>query len=596
MLTSPVPRSARPPGSAPSLVIGTLAAVLACAFGPAAQSRAKAGAEDLAESAAALIRMRVSEGHQPRLRGPGFAENRMEMEALYAPEDYRPLWSDNGAPCPDAGEAIAILRQAEAHGLPVVESDLAYLEEGWRRLGSGALTNPAEIGDLDAATSLLLIRHVARLHNGGIPPGTLFRGLGMAPKKYDVAAAIRRGLEEGCLVRMVEEAEPQLPQYVALKSALERYRVLARTSPLPSLPATAKVRPGSWYAGVADLERLLRLLGDLGKDGGPGLSASPSREAPVWGDSVTTPPAGGFYAGELVNGVRRFQERHGLNPDGVIGRATFKQLNQPLSRRVRQIELALERLRWLPALDNAPVVVVNIPAFHLYVFDSFTPDARPALQMKVVVGKAGPTGTPVLADRIRYVVFSPFWHPPRSIIKDEIVPAIARDSTYLAAHDMELVAGTSDESTALAATPENLESLRAGRAWVRQRPGSRNSLGLVKFVLPNSYDIYLHDTPSRSLFARERRDFSHGCIRVQDPVALAELLLRDQPEWTRDRIDRAMRAGRARRVDLTVPVPIYILYATAAAGPDGSVFFYDDLYGHDEELDRLLRSVELRER
>jgi murein L,D-transpeptidase YcbB/YkuD len=140
----------------------------------------------------------------------------------------------------------------------------------------------------------------------------------------------------------------------------------------------------------------------------------------------------------------------------------------------------------------------------------------------------------------------------------------------------------------LETTPENLKRLRTGRIWVRQRPGPRNSLGLVKFVFPNSHDIYLHDTPSRSLFARERRDFSHGCIRVQDPKALAQFLLRDQPEWTREEIEKAMGAGSAKRVNLKVPVPIYILYATAVSRPDGAVLFYDDLYGQDQELDRAL--------
>ena len=579
------PRSA---GAGFFAVLLALAVTLPCAVCLAAQARADTVHTDRADSAATQIRMRIREGHLPRLRWPEFPHYQVEMESLYASGDYQPLWTENDKPRRQAGEAIEILRQAETRGLPVEEFDLTYLEEGWRRLASATPLSGQDLGDLDAATSLLFLRHVSDLHNGRINPGTLMQGLDIVPKKYDLAAAVRRGLEEDSLSVVVEEAEPHLQQYRMLKAALERYRALAQSPHRTSLPITARLRPGDRYAAAGDLDHLLRKLGDLGSGTGADTSASPAGGVRVRGDSVAASPVGLRYGGELVNGVRSYQERHGLIPDGVIGPATWKALNQPLARRVRQIELALERLRWLPDLEMAPLVIVNIPSFRLYLFDSVALDARPALQMNVVVGKAGLSGTPVFADRIRYVMFSPYWYPPRSIIKNEIVPGIARHSNYLDAHDMELVPGTSDESKALETNPENLKRLRTGRAWVRQRPGPRNSLGLVKFVFPNSQDIYLHDTPSHSLFARERRDFSHGCIRVQDARALAEFLLRDQPAWTHDEIDKAMRSGKARRVNLMTPVPIYILYATAVSRPDGAVLFYDDLYGQDQELDRAL--------
>lgn len=578
----------RPARLACFLVVIAIAVVLQSAECPAAHGQADTVLTHPADSAAVQIRMRIDEGRQPRLRWPDFPHYQAEMEALYAPGGYQPIWIENGVPRRQAGEVIEILRQAETRGLPVEEFDVSYLEDGWRRLASGTPMSGKDLGDLDAATSLLLMRHTSDVHSGRINPGTLSHGLDVAPKKYDLAAAVRRGLAEDRLSVVVEEAEPQLQQYRALKAALIRYRALAQTPHRAPLPVKAKLRPGDHYAAAKDLDQLLRMLGDLGSPAGPEDPVSTAGGVRSRGDSVAAPRAGLVYGGELAIGIRRFQERHGLVPDGIIGPATWKHLNQPLSRRVRQIELALERLRWLPDTESAPLVIVNIPSFRLYVFDSIAPGASPALQMSVVVGKAGLSGTPVFADRIRYVEFSPYWYPPSSIIKDEIVPGIKRDSNYLNSHDMELVPGTSDESKALETTPENLKRLRTGRVWVRQRPGPRNSLGLVKFVFPNSHDIYLHDTPSRSLFARERRDFSHGCIRVQDPKALAEFLLRDQPEWTREAIEKAMQAGSPRRVNLKVPVPIYILYATAVSRPDGAVLFYDDLYGQDQELDRAL--------
>jgi L,D-transpeptidase YcbB len=583
-------------GPAFSRVILALAATLASVICVAAHAQTDATLASPTGAAATQIRMRIREGHQPRLRWPEFPHYQAEMEALYAPGGYQPLWVENGKPRRQAGEAIEILRQAETRGLPVEEFDLSYLEEGWRNVASSTPVSGEDLGDLDAATSLLFMRHLSNLHSGRINPGTLSHGLDLPPKKYDLAAAVRRALEGDRLSLAVEEAEPRLQQYIALKAALQRYRDLAQTPNVGPLPVKGKLRPGDRYPAVKDLDRLLRMLGDLGNPAGPDSSAAAGSEAPARRSPAAAPVAAPVaapladlvYGGELVTGVKHFQERHGLSPDGIVGPATWKQLNQPLARRVRQIELALERLRWLPDTESGPLVIVNIPSFRLYVFDSIAADASPTLLMNVVVGKAGLSGTPVFADRIRYIMFSPYWYPPRSIIKDEILPGIARDSKYLDSHDMELVPGTSDESRALEASPENLKRLRTGRAWVRQRPGPRNSLGLVKFVLPNSHDIYLHDTPSRSLFARERRDFSHGCIRVQNPKALAAFLLRDQPEWTPEAIDKAMLAGQPRRVDLKAPVQIYILYATAVARSDGAVLFYDDIYGQDQELDRAL--------
>jgi L,D-transpeptidase YcbB len=303
-------------------------------------------------------------------------------------------------------------------------------------------------------------------------------------------------------------------------------------------------------------------------------------------------PAGGtvgaVYRGALVEAVKKFQADHGLDGDGIIGPKTWMHLRTPLRWRVRQLELGLERLRWLPLMSPEPLIVVNIPAFKLYVFDRPDTTGRVILEMNVVVGEAVKQRTPIFSDRMKYLVFGPYWYPTRSIISKEIVPAIQGDAKYLDKHEMELVPSTNDNATALAATAQNLEKLRAGSLTVRERPGVHNSLGLVKFIFPNSRDIYLHDTSSPGLFGRERRDFSHGCIRVEKALDLAEWALRNQPEWTPERIIEAMHAGKPERASLAQEVPIYLLYITAVARLDGSIVFYEDIYGYDKELDQLL--------
>jgi murein L,D-transpeptidase YcbB/YkuD len=265
----------------------------------------------------------------------------------------------------------------------------------------------------------------------------------------------------------------------------------------------------------------------------------------------------------LETGVRRFQGRHGLAADGVIGPATRTQHAVPLSQRVRQIELSMERLRWLPDRDTERLIGVNIPMFRLWAVEG-----RDAVfTTEVIVGRAVNTRTPVMIERLEQIVFRPYWNVPASILRNEILPALRRDPHYLRKHNMEFV--------------------RDGPTRrVRQRPGPANALGLIKFSFPNDENVYMHGTPTPSLFRRPRRDFSHGCIRVADPVGLAEWLL--GPEgWSRERIVAAMDTAPGGTVTLAQPVRVVLFYLTAFAVPgDGMVYFADDLYGHDARLDR----------
>ena len=246
----------------------------------------------------------------------------------------------------------------------------------------------------------------------------------------------------------------------------------------------------------------------------------------------------------------------------------------------------MERGRWLPPLGDRPTVFVNVPIFRLWASDPAR--GEEVLRMNVVVGKSLSHNTPLFVEDMEYVVFRPYWNPPYGIVTEEILPKAQRDPSYLEAGRFEIVASGDDDAKALPATPENLDAVAARRLYVRQKPGPRNSLGLAKFIFPNRENICMHGTPAPYLFARTRRDFSHGCIRVEDPAGLAEWVLRDVPGWTRTRIDEAMQAERPTRVNLREPLGVVIFYDTVHVNSENVVHFVGDIYGHDRTLDEAL--------
>jgi murein L,D-transpeptidase YcbB/YkuD len=328
---------------------------------------------------------------------------------------------------------------------------------------------------------------------------------------------------------------------------------------------------GSPYAGAAALRHRLELLGDL-------PAAAPTAEAaPV-------------FDAELSAGVRHFQDRHGLTPDGVLGKGTLKALNTPIEQRIRQISLTLERWRWLPPFKSPPIIV-NIPQFRLFAFRSTEDRVADILQMRVIVGRTfARSQTPVFEGDMRYVVLRPYWDVPASITRNEMLPKIHAHPDYFARQRLEVVDGQGDRSPVVPPTPANLELLTGGRLRLRQLPGEDNALGLVKFMFPNSYNVYLHSTPAHGLFQESVRAFSHGCIRVADPVALATLVLKDVPgDWTAQKIAAAMNGTDNNvRINLPQPIQVLILYGTALATEAGPVLFFDDIYGYDQRLEREL--------
>jgi murein L,D-transpeptidase YcbB/YkuD len=514
-------------------------------------------------------------GRHPWLTVPDIARGLPALQELYAAEPDGLFWFAGSAPYPDLAAAVATLGRAGEEGLDPKDYDAAKLAGEWK----SAATPSASARDktlFDLALSVVAMRYLSALHVGRVDPREVGFDYDVSHKQLDLALVLRQSRGAGGLEKAKQAAEPPFPVYHRLVKALSDYRAIAAAGEPPLVPALdkkqKKVVPGAAWEGATALAARLRALRDL-----PAEAALP-------------PPAADgtpLYAGELVLAVKRFQERHLLEPDGVIGAGTIAALDVPVARRVRQIELALERERWLPEILKQPLVFVNVSLFRLWGYDPDKPDEP--LRMNVVVGKSLGHATPVFVDQMEYIIFRPYWSPPPSIVKDEILPRARRDPGYLDREQMEIVASGDERAPALPATPANLDAVAAGRLYVRQKPGEKNSLGLAKFIFPNSENVYMHGTPAQSLFARARRDFSHGCIRLENPAALAQWVLRDDAAWTKERIAAAMNGDRPTQVNLKQKLTVILFYDTAYVGNSGRVRFSDDIYGHDAKLEAALQ-------
>ena len=490
------------------------------------------------------------------------------MASADAPGAEPPLWFDVGRPTAQAQQAVKLLLATAEEGLEPHHYQAPDLSLAVTRANAGAPLTPTQQIQLDSALTQAMLHYLSDLTLGRVNPQQVKANFA-APvgPSTDMAAWLRTTVREQRLNQAVAQLATQAPMAVPLRQALAHYRALidhpAWQTPLAPLPAR-KLEAGQAYVGLPLLAQRLQALGDLA--------------------AATPVPA--LLEGELIAALMRFQERHGLTPDGVLGPQTLQQLNVPPEQRVEQIVLTLERLRWTPLRQATRMVVVNVPEFMLRAYEVQDARIRVKLAMKVIIGKALNTRTPLFDEEMRFIEFSPYWNIPPSIARQETVPRLRADPGYLARQNMEFVTPTGQVITSMA--PEYLDAVLAGKWRIRQRPGPNNALGDIKFVFPNNDNIYLHHTPSPGLFERDRRDFSHGCIRVEAPVALAQFVLQDEPDWTEERIRAAMSSGKSQTLRLKQPLTVLIAYSTVVA-KDGRVFFYPDLYGHDQLLAQALR-------
>jgi murein L,D-transpeptidase YcbB/YkuD len=366
----------------------------------------------------------------------------------------------------------------------------------------------------------------------------------------------------------IQNLEPPFPGYRRLLALLPLYEGYAAKDDDEKLQVTAHtVLPGQHYARLQRLGRLLQLIGDIPLD-------------------AKLDPVPTTYSGVLVEGVKHYQSRHGESPTGKLDARTINELNTPAEVRIRQIKLTLERWRWLPHSFPRPPVVVNLPEYRLRVMN---PDGNVAFYKNVIIGKAYAHRSPTFQREIQYVIFRPYWNVPFSIQRAEIVPHIEKAPDYIARHNFQVVTPRGEVVTDNVVSPEVLEGFKSGHLMVRQKPGPTNSLGLVKIIFPNPDNVYLHGTDVPELFSQDVRDFSHGCIRVEQPADLVAWVLRNNPGWSMDRVKATMSGEKDNvRVNLTKQIPVLIVYGTAAVNEENQIRFFDDIYGYDAVLEKAL--------
>lgn len=513
----------------------------------------------------------IAEAEHPYLPALDLKRYWPQVENAYAATNQELLWVRNGSVTAQALEMIGTLRAAENLGLRSADYDanrLAYLlADHMATPGVGADMSALFDVGLTAAT----IAYVHDLHFGRIDPRDAGLALTVEHARLDLAAVTVNLSRLNDLAGLLHGLEPPFVHYELLKAALQRYRELSFDGDLTALPAfdVRSIKPGDRYTGAPQLRRLLTALGDL-----PASTPAPASDAAEILDA------------DLSAALTHFQKRNGLDVDGALGKSTYRSLTVPLAYRARQIELGLERWRWLPPKLETPPIIVNIPQFRLFAFHTVEDREANMQTMDVIVGKTfRAQQTPVFAEDMKYIVLRPYWEVPYSITMREFLPSIRSNANFLDRNRLEMVGAA---GVPLPATPENIERLAAGALRLRQQPGPQNSLGPAKFMMPNPYNVYLHGTPAQGLFAHASRAFSHGCVRVADPVALAQYVLRDDASWTRERIENAMDGKSPTQVNLKRPIRVFIVYGTAVATEAGELRFFEDIYGHDAKLEALL--------
>jgi len=498
-----------------------------------------------------------------------------DMAAVfYQKREYRPAWAGSDSRFPQADALISSILQAYEEGLTPeyyhikpVEALLAALRA---RLANNLTPDPAQVADLDVLLTDAFLLLSCHLSNGCINPVMLKAEWFAHNEKMDVTALLEKSLKENRIKETLTDLTPKEKLYTRLRPALARYRELAAQYPAwPEIPfASPSLKKGMRDGRIPAIRQRLAVLGDL----------------PA-GENINDD----FFDAALVRAVLSFQTRHGLDADGVIGAKTIGAFNVSPAKRVRQIEINLERLRWSFRNPGKRYLLVNIANFELDVVE----EGETVMTMRVVVGKPF-WDTPVFSKKMSYLVLNPPWNIPRSIAVEEILPKVRRDRQYLLKNNIRVLRnGSTIQGQQLQAIEWSRLSIDNFPYQLRQDPGPANPLGSIKFMFPNEFDVYLHDSPNKGLFQRSVRAFSHGCIRIEKPVELAIHLLRDSQKWTRETLLAAIREGREQTVPLPQPLPVHLLYLTAWVDGKQTVQFRDDIYGRDRVLDESLPANQL---
>ena len=528
---------------------------------------ASSGTEQLSAEGEATLHQIVDSGRDAELHWPDFSTYQADVKAFYDSSNYALAWVRNRQPSQPALQYIAMFQQASEKGLLPDDYDASKWADRLSRLKDSR--DDSDLAKFDAALTVSLMRYVRALNVGRANPKMPGRQVNLIGQKLDLAVFLHEKLENAAdTAAEMKAVEPPWPGYWRTLDWLHRATLIVKQDTGGLLPVPQKpVLPGQPYASVPRLAALLRLIGDLPAD-------------------AQVDPNSGVYGGALVEAVKLYQIRHGLDVDGKLSASVVNDLNVPLSHRLEQIVLTLERWRWVEHSFPLPPIVVNVPEFKLRAYDAA---GHVVLFKKVIVGKAYGHHTPLFEKDIKYVVFRPYWEVTPSIQRGETVPHLERDRNYVAKNNFEVVSADGKVVTDSVVSDDVLAQLRAGRYRVRQKPGPTNSLGLVKIIFPNPDNVYLHGTDAPQLFAASRRDFSHGCVRVENPADLVAWVLRNNPGWDLQRVQASMNGKTDNvTVNLEKPIPVLILYATVATEENGRAYFLDDIYGFDAELEAAL--------
>jgi murein L,D-transpeptidase YcbB/YkuD len=523
--------------------------------------------QTLSASGATAIHAIVDSGHNPDLRWPDFTAYKTEVAKLYETNGYSLLWVQNVRVRTQGLAVISLLENANAKGLDPEDYDGSRWQARLVKLGQNPSTQDQV--SFDTALTVSAMRYIRAIHCGRVNPKEFKFQLDMGGEQLPLADFIQTQiLNAGDPAAEIQKLEPPFLGYRKLLALLPVYEGYAKQADDPKLPTITKaVRPGQPYAGVVRLGQFLQIIGDI----------------PL---GIKLDPNATIYDGALVEGVKHYQDRHGETPAGNLDPRTINELNTPPWVRIRQIKLTLERWRWLPHSFAQPPVVVNLPEYRVR---AMNPDGTVAFYKNVIIGKAFGHKSPIFEKEIQYVVFRPYWEVTPSIQRGEIVPHILKDPNYIARNNFEVVTPQGEVVTDNQVSPEVLEGIKALHLMVRQKPGDTNSLGLVKIIFPNPDNVYLHGTDAPGLFSQDIRDFSHGCIRVQNPEDLVAWVLRNNPGWDLQRVKATMNGEKNNlQVNLATRIPVVIVYGTATVNEENQIRFFDDIYGYDAELDKAL--------
>ena len=478
----------------------------------------------------------------------------LKTRVFYHANEYKRAWLRKRRPHRMFKAFVEEVRESERYGFMPEDYHIAGLEQAVEELYDNRKRTDADISELDiriTASFFLFTTHLieGRVRYPGAKEFMWERGM---PLENDIALLLEMESSSD-LRKEIEDLHPKDPEYEKLQEALKEYRAMEKLDTLSPIPESLTVKPGESHAAIPIVRRKLRLT-----------------------KYITTPDDSPIFDEPLIEALKKFQERHGLVAGGNLNRETVRFLNFPIREKSKLIALNLERLRWLPHIPaKGKRIIVNVPEYMLRVYRN----KKEEIKMRVVLG-AEYTPTPVFHDTLKYIVFSPTWIVPRSIFEKEFLPKLHEDPEHFTAGRFKFY----KDGQEIDPYEEEWDDkdLDPKVYSVVENPGDANSLGKVKFIMPNDFAIYLHDTPADQLFAREERALSHGCIRVERPEELAAYLLSDNKEWSTEKISEAMQAEEPLQVNLPKPVPVYIVYRTVWVDDDDIVNFREDVYGHDQ--------------